>query len=258
MNSRFSRLRILYHLSCSYYDEGCWWFSSLCRSLCSPIQHHCCSSTCRRCNWLSICIYFDVFICCTNLRHVKASDALFISITTSSITSISALYHSPIKFFPVFSINLIPSILLPGTNYCVLFFSIVLPSNATWISFDLVIDSFASILLTQEYNTLQHFIYESNLLYFSIATIISPNASIFLLYFSNFFEKNYSVDHYLVDHYLVWHYSVDYYLTINYFVEHYLVNILLDNKLFGRTRLCRSVFGKTLFGRSLFENKTIR
>ena len=110
MNSIFSRLQILYHSSCSYYDEGCWWFSSLCRSLCSPIQHHCCSSTCRRCNWLSICIYFDIFICCTNLRHVKASDALFISITTSSITSISALYHIPIKFSPVFTISLIPSI----------------------------------------------------------------------------------------------------------------------------------------------------
>ena len=38
----------------------------------------------------------------TNPRHVTASDTLAISITTASITSMSTLYHSPIKFSPVF------------------------------------------------------------------------------------------------------------------------------------------------------------
>ena len=40
---------------------------------------------------------FYVFARCTNPRHVSASDALSISITTASITSISALYYSPIN-----------------------------------------------------------------------------------------------------------------------------------------------------------------
>ena len=40
---------------------------------------------------------YDVFARFTNPRHVSVSDALSISITTASITSISALYHSPIK-----------------------------------------------------------------------------------------------------------------------------------------------------------------
>ena len=55
---------------------------------------------------------FDVFIRCVNPHHVLAADTLSLSISTVSITSISTLYHIPIKFFQVFSISLIPSILL--------------------------------------------------------------------------------------------------------------------------------------------------
>ena len=52
---------------------------------------------------------FDVFARCTNTRHVSASDALSISITTASITSISALYHSHIIFLQYFlSIHTLP------------------------------------------------------------------------------------------------------------------------------------------------------
>ena len=45
---------------------------------------------------------YDVFTRCTNPRHITASDALSISITTASITSISALYYSPINFLRYF------------------------------------------------------------------------------------------------------------------------------------------------------------
>ena len=59
------------------------------------------------------------------------------------------------------------------------------PSHITWI-FDSITNSFASILSTQGYNTLQHFVYESNLLHFSIATTLSPYALIFYIIFQQY------------------------------------------------------------------------
>ena len=126
---------------------------------------------------------FDVFTRCTNPRHVTASDTLAISITTASITSMSTLYHSPIKFSPVFSISIHPSIFLPGHSPRASSFPIISPSHITWLSFDSVINFFASILSTQGYNILQHFICESNQLHFSIATTISPYTFIFYITF---------------------------------------------------------------------------
>ena len=84
---------------------------------------------------------------------------------------------------------MIHSILLPDTNYRVLSFPVILLSKITWILFDSVIDFFVSILHTKEYNTLQHFICNSNLLYFSIATTISPNASMFFSTFQQFLSS---------------------------------------------------------------------
>ena len=101
---------------------------------------------------------FNVFIRCTNPRHVTAANALSFSITTSSITSISTLYHSPIKFSPVFPISLIPSIILPDPNPRIPSFPVIPPLNITWIYFDSVTNYFESILFIQEFNTLQHFI----------------------------------------------------------------------------------------------------
>ena len=101
------------------------------------------------------------------------------------------LYHSSIKFSPVFPTILIPSIILPDTNSRVLFFPVIPPSKIACISFDSVINSFASIVLTQEYNTLKHSIYESNSLCFSITTSISPNASIFTTLSSNNFPNRF-------------------------------------------------------------------
>ena len=46
---------------------------------------------------------FDVFIRCNNIRRVTDSDALSVSITTLSATSIPTLYHSSIKFSPILS-----------------------------------------------------------------------------------------------------------------------------------------------------------
>ena len=126
---------------------------------------------------------FNIFTRCTNPRHVTASDALSISITTSSISSISALYHSPIKFSPVFPISIHPSTLLPDHSSHVSSFPIIPPSRITWISFDSVTNYFASILFTQGNNTLQYFICESNSLHFLIATILSPYAFIFYTLF---------------------------------------------------------------------------
>ena len=130
---------------------------------------------------------FDVFISSTNPRHIVSSYVLSISITTESITPNFALYHSPIKFSPVFITSLILSILLPDANSRVLSFPVVPSSKIAWVYFDSVIDSLASILLTLEYSTLQHFICESNILYFSIENTISSNlilhnSTSFLLY----------------------------------------------------------------------------
>ena len=121
---------------------------------------------------------FDVFISSTNPRHVVSSSVLSISITTVSITPNFALSHSPIKFSPVFITSLILSILLPDANSRVLSFPVVSSSKIALVYFDSVIDYLASILLTLEYNTLQHFICESNLIYVSIENTISSNVSI--------------------------------------------------------------------------------
>ena len=122
---------------------------------------------------------FDVFTRCTNPGHVTASDTLSISITTTSITSFSALYHSPIKFSPVFSISIHFSILLSNHSYHVSSFVIIPSWHITWISFDSIINSFLSILYTQGYNTFQYFICESNPLHFSIANTLSSYSFIF-------------------------------------------------------------------------------
>ena len=52
---------------------------------------------------------FEVLIYCTKPRHFIASGVLSISINTVSSISISTLYHSSIKFSPVFPISLISS-----------------------------------------------------------------------------------------------------------------------------------------------------
>ena len=148
MDSKTSSLRIRHYSSCSCYDEGRWW----CISTCRPLVHqynttaarlHIDDVTNRQFSYI-----FDFLIRCTNPRRVIASDTLSTFITTSSVTSLSVLYHSPIELSPVFPIILIPSIALPDTNYRVLSFPVVPPSNITGISFDSVIYYFASILLT--------------------------------------------------------------------------------------------------------------
>ena len=59
---------------------------------------------------------FDVFIRCNNPRHVTASDALSISITTSSIPSIPTLDHTPINFSTVCNIGSILIIFIKILN----------------------------------------------------------------------------------------------------------------------------------------------
>ena len=101
---------------------------------------------------------FDLFTRYTNPPHVTASESLSISITISSTTSISTLYHNPIKISPIFPITIHPSILLPDHSSRVSSFIFVHLLYIIWISFDSVINSSQSILSTQGYNTLQHFI----------------------------------------------------------------------------------------------------
>ena len=125
---------------------------------------------------------FDVFARCTNPRHISASDALSISITISSITSNSALYHSSIKFSPAFPINIytLPFFYLTTVLvFRISFFPVIPPLHITWISFDSVINYFALILSTQGHITLLHFVCEPNPLHFSIETTFSPYAFIF-------------------------------------------------------------------------------
>ena len=171
-------------------------------------------------NQRSFAYSFDVFTRCTNQRHITASNVLAISITTASITSISALYHSPIKLSLVFSIIIHPSILSPDHSSCVSPFPIISPSHITWMYFDSVINSFVSILSTQGYNTIQHFICASNPLHFSIATTLSPYAFIFYISFQQCFT---SLHHQLS-------------LAVNHVPNRYIPNSLLTNDLPNRNR----------------------
>ena len=95
-----------------------------------------------------------VFICCNTPRRVTASYSLSIFITISSILSISTLYHTLIILSIVFNFSSIPLISYPDPDYCVLLFSVSLPSEITWLSFDSVINSLEPILLRQGCRTL--------------------------------------------------------------------------------------------------------
>ena len=82
----------------------------------------------------------------------------------------------------MFNINSVYLISTLDSDYRVLPFSITLTSDITWVSFDPVISLIALVLLNQGRYTLQHFIYESSPLYFSIANIITLDASIYVYY----------------------------------------------------------------------------
>ena len=74
---------------------------------------------------------FYVFIHYNNPCHVTASDALYISITTSSTPSIPTLYHSPIKFSTVCNFGSVPIISHQDTECHVLLISVAPPSAIT-------------------------------------------------------------------------------------------------------------------------------
>ena len=116
---------------------------------------------------------FNVFIRCTNPRHVTTSDTLSPFITTSPISSISVLYYEPIRLSTVFNIN--PDIFVsspvfhppPRTSlgYPSIQSSIILPHFYSimgiilFSQFHLRIDLIISPNTSISFTTFQHVIY---------------------------------------------------------------------------------------------------
>ena len=74
------------------------------------------------------------------------------------------LFIISIKLSPTFNLSSVSIMFTPEPESRILTFPIASPSDITQISFDLIINFLAPVLLNQGYHTLQHFIYESNLL----------------------------------------------------------------------------------------------
>ena len=85
---------------------------------------------------------FDVFSLCSNLRHVSQHDASLAIETLSTIPIPSVLYYYPIRFSS--NLQSIPTTLSPLS-----FLGIVVPPNdVVWLSFDSVVHSLGSHLLS--------------------------------------------------------------------------------------------------------------
>ena len=126
-----------------------------------------------------------MYFCSNDICHVIASDTLSISVATSSISSIPTLYYTPTKFATVCTSESVPTIPDQDTECQALNVPVSPPSTITYISFDLVFNYLAPVLLRQKYHDLQHLIYESDRVSFSLAKIISPDTAISLTTFNH-------------------------------------------------------------------------
>ena len=115
---------------------------------------------------------FDVFSLCSNLRHVSQHDASLAIETVSTIPIPSVLYYYPIRF----SSNLRS---LPTTsNLSSLLGIVVLLNDIVWLSFNSVVRSFGSQLLSWPGSIVLHYMLETSALYFRIESYLYFHSSI--------------------------------------------------------------------------------
>ena len=99
---------------------------------------------------------YDVFYHCSNSRHIKAPSTSLIE-TSSSITFLPTLHHSPIRFIQ------------PPYLFCILTQPLTTPSifitlqTITWFSFDSLISSFGSLFHPCPSGTVTRFFLTSSL-----------------------------------------------------------------------------------------------
>jgi len=101
---------------------------------------------------------------CTNPRHVSHHDVISDTVTVSDLPTPSVLYHYPIRFFS----NL--HSFLTRTPTASLLGRVVPPTNEVWLSFDSVVNSFGSHFLSWSSSNVKHFMLETSILHFQIAT----------------------------------------------------------------------------------------
>ena len=106
----------------------------------------------------------SMFSQCSNPRHVSHHDFISDAITVSTVPTPSVLYHYIVRF----SSNL--QSLLTITSRPSLSGLVVPPTNEVWLSFDSVVNSFGSHLLSWPGSNVTHFMLETSTLHFRIAT----------------------------------------------------------------------------------------
>ena len=109
---------------------------------------------------------------CSNPRYVPYHDVISNTVTVFTVPAPYILYHYPIQF----SSNL--QLLLTITPRSLLLGLVVPPTNEDLLSFDSVINSFGSHLLSQPGSNITHFMLETNTLHFRIAIFFSFRSSI--------------------------------------------------------------------------------
>ena len=109
--------------------------------------------------------------------------------TVSAVPTSSVLYHYPIRF----SSNLHSFITItPPSSLSGL---VVPPTNEFWLSFDSVVNYFGSHLLSWPGSNVTHFMLETNLLYFRIATFFNSRSSIQFTSLPHFFHHLHRFHH---------------------------------------------------------------
>ena len=178
MESRTISIWSRCHSPRSYNDETFRWYLSLCRSFC---YYYIITASCFYTEYLIKCSFvysFDALTYCNHLRDVTPSVQPSVSITKSSVTSITILYHTLIKFSSIFYLNSVLLIYTPDPDYCVSPFPMAPILDITWVLFDSAVNSLALVFLNQGCHSLQHFICESIDLNFSLTNIVSFGNSI--------------------------------------------------------------------------------
>ena len=116
---------------------------------------------------ITLMFFHDVLI------HVMLYNMMFPSVeTVSTISTLSVLYHYPIRF----SCNLqfIPTTSPPSSLSGI----VIPPNDVVWLSFDSIVHSLGSHLLSCPSSNVKHYMLEKNVLYFRIASYLTSHSSI--------------------------------------------------------------------------------
>ena len=115
---------------------------------------------------------YDVSHNCSNPRYVKSSSRVLVS-TTPSTPPPAVIHHFSLQFFQSSSMLHLPtnSILIPNV--------FISPEQCTWPFLDSIIPSFSSLLSPSPARTLHYFVFETNNLYYRIASFLSFKATLY-------------------------------------------------------------------------------